>query len=415
MTSSTIASPFADLDREQLAVLLREWLLHGHLQDRVGVPLLFQFGVNREGTQDVAIDEWMAASPIYSVRTQELLGFCGDTVDVILKNLQFDVGSPPQYMDFRLLHIDDHHAEFWLDHCGALMDVEPMGDEWVRGMCHTIEDPTFDATALATNPRAAVRPIHRPPRVPADRMPHCHWTITIDESHATPEPHPNLEIVRASLVAQAPVPSIAPEPGDDGRTDYSGPVDPDLRFEDLSREALLALLSEVARQSHILFRSYLLSVTQRVGDAAAAEVGPRVLTGVGPVTAGRLVAAFGIADDLEGIARVLLLHPTFGPRGYVEPTVTVAEDRLRFALAPSDVFAEGDGLHWLAGLEEPSDRAVDAIVRAVQPRARAVPVPPEPDEHVAYEITIDPDAAPRPEEPETSLARFSTAATFRFR
>ena len=35
-------------------------------------------------TQDIAIDEWMAASPIYSVRTQELLGFRGDTVDVIL-------------------------------------------------------------------------------------------------------------------------------------------------------------------------------------------------------------------------------------------------------------------------------------------------------------------------------------------
>ena len=47
-------------------------------------------------------------------------------------------------------------------------------------MCHTIEDPTFDATAYATNPRARIRPIHRPPRVPTDRHPHCHWTIVID-------------------------------------------------------------------------------------------------------------------------------------------------------------------------------------------------------------------------------------------
>ena len=81
---------------DQLAVLLREYLLHGHLQDRIGVPLLFQFGVEREGTQDIAIDEWMAASPIYSVRTQELLGFRGDTVDVILKSSAFFLmfGSP---------------------------------------------------------------------------------------------------------------------------------------------------------------------------------------------------------------------------------------------------------------------------------------------------------------------------------
>ena len=51
------------------------------------------------------------------------------------------------------------------------MDVEPMGDEYVTAMCHDIEDPTFDATALATNPHAQVRPVHRPPRRPADRTP----------------------------------------------------------------------------------------------------------------------------------------------------------------------------------------------------------------------------------------------------
>ena len=151
-------------------MLLREWLLHGHLQDRVGIPLLYEQGLEREEAEQVAIDEWMAASPVYSVRMQELLGFRGSTVEVILKNIQLDIGAPPQFMDFRMKVIDDDHGEFWLDHCGALMDVEPMGDEWVRGMCHTIEDPTFDATALATNPKAAVRPIHRPPRVP-DRPP----------------------------------------------------------------------------------------------------------------------------------------------------------------------------------------------------------------------------------------------------
>ena len=90
------------------------------------------------------------------------------------------IGAPPQFMDFRYSLEDPWHGRFELAHCGALMDVEPMGPDYVRSMCHDIEDPTFDATALATNPYAQVRPIHRPPRVPADRHPVCAWTVIID-------------------------------------------------------------------------------------------------------------------------------------------------------------------------------------------------------------------------------------------
>jgi hypothetical protein len=49
-------------------------------------------------------------------------------------------------------------------------------------MCHHIEDPTFDATVQAINPRAKCRPVHRPPRAPADREPHCRWEVVIDDS-----------------------------------------------------------------------------------------------------------------------------------------------------------------------------------------------------------------------------------------
>ena len=122
----------------------------------------------------------MAASPIYSLRTQKALNFGNGDVPTILKNIQLDIGAPPHFMDFRCKVDDADHGEFWLAHCGALLDVEPMGEDYVHGMCHAIEDPTFDATAGATNPRAQVRPVHRPPRVPAGREPHCHWTITID-------------------------------------------------------------------------------------------------------------------------------------------------------------------------------------------------------------------------------------------
>ena len=46
-----------------------------------------------------------------------------------------------------------------------------MGESYVRSMCHDIEDPTFDATAVATNPKAQVRPVHRPPRASTDQHP----------------------------------------------------------------------------------------------------------------------------------------------------------------------------------------------------------------------------------------------------
>src|SRR3954454_13546243 len=102
-------------------------------------------------------------------------------------------------MDFRYTVHDPWHGEFHLDHCGALMDVEPMGPEYVRSMCHDIEDPTFDATAVASNPRAQVRLLHRPPRSLSDQAagqrPHCAWTVVIDEAHPEVEPIPALAAV----------------------------------------------------------------------------------------------------------------------------------------------------------------------------------------------------------------------------
>ena len=112
----------------------------------------------------------MGASPVYSRRMQQLMGFVGTGVETIFKNLQLDIGAPHQFLDFRFRLDGPEHGEFWLAHCGALMDVEPMGEQFVHGMCHAIEDPTFDATAGATNPLVQVRPLHRPPRDPRARL-----------------------------------------------------------------------------------------------------------------------------------------------------------------------------------------------------------------------------------------------------
>ena len=158
----------ADFSRQALAHLGREYLLNGHLQDRVGLPLVAKsFG--GDAYVDFSIEEWMAASPIYSKRMQRAMGFEGNDVGTVFKNLQLDIGAPHQFMDFQFRLDRPDYGEFWLPFCGALLDVEPFGEKHVKSMCHSIEDPTFDATAAATNPRMRMRPIHRPPRSPAGR------------------------------------------------------------------------------------------------------------------------------------------------------------------------------------------------------------------------------------------------------
>ena len=160
-------------------MLVPELLLSGQMIDRSGMAhLISAFG--RDVMGKVAIEEWMAASPVYTHRMRTALGIEGDGVEDMFKCLQLDIGAPPQFMDFRYRIDDEYHGSFVLDHCGALLDVEPLGDDYVTTMCHDIEDPTFDATAIATNRRARIRPVHRPPRRPVDRTPHCEWTVTIE-------------------------------------------------------------------------------------------------------------------------------------------------------------------------------------------------------------------------------------------
>jgi hypothetical protein len=106
---------------------------------------------------EIACDEWMGASPVYGRRLREGLGIPGDGVSAILKTLQLDVGFAHRYMDVRYELTDDASGWFWLPFCGAYQDVNTIfrgaEAELVR-LCHHMEDPTFDATAMAVNPRA---------------------------------------------------------------------------------------------------------------------------------------------------------------------------------------------------------------------------------------------------------------------
>jgi len=401
--------------RQALAVLGREYLLNGHLQDRVGLPLVAkQFGGN--AYVRFSIDEWMAASPVYSRRMQRVMGFEGNDVGTVFKNLQLDIGAPHQFMDFQFQLDAPDYGEFWLPHCGALLDVEPFGEERVRLMCHDIEDPTFDATAVAVNPRLKMRPIHRPPRASLDAKPHCRWSVFIDDEAAPNEPHPNIGRVEGSRLGGIAVvdPEEDAEPG--GWQDYSGAFDPLFQLEDFSHRALVVVNQEFAVQSHLLARSFMLCVAQRLGEAPSAELGRAQWTGIAALTAERLRRAMKIqGEDIEDVAKIFQIHPCFHPRTYLDFRVEITGSRrARLTLADCPALAEGDGYSWFAGLGPEAHPALDAIARAINPRAHCHPISPGEEGALAWEVEIDPACEPSPPPAELQLAKISRGANFEF-
>lgn len=398
---------FGALSRSELAVLVPELLLCGHLIDRSGMPhLIGAFG--REGMTAVAIEEWMAASPVYTRRMQKALEFEGDGVDTLFKGMQIEIGAPPQFMDFRYTVTDHDHGEFRLDHCGALMDVEPMGDEYVTAMCHDVEDPTFDATALATNPHAQVRPIHRPPRRPADRHPHCAWQVTIDPDNE-PQPYPE----RATLLGRTAAASVTLTPIDDsdeGSSDYRGPLLSDLRFEDFSRSALVRISEEVCIQQHLLALGFMLAVRERCDEEEALAIGRKQLTGIAGLTSERLRDALNLTGDMDGLATVLALHPALNPRQYVDVEVAHTADAPVRIVLGRRAGADRDGA-WPSWIDADHLEPLVALVRGVNP-AFDLHVVEDLSDSLTIEVVVG--EAPSKEASEVALTRFSTGAGFAF-
>lgn len=394
----------SDLSHDQLAVLVREYLLAGHMIDRAGMPLVLGGGI--DAMRDIAIDEWMGASPIYTKRMQRLLGFEGDTVEACLKGMQLDIGAPPHFMDFRMTVIDDHHSEFHLDHCGALMDVEPMGEDFVVAMCHDIEDPTFDATGWATNPRLRMRPVHRPPRTPADRHPHCAWTVTIDlDEEPTPTPV-QAERIGSTAAAALPLTPIGDLAGD-GAADYSGPLDADLAMEDFDSAVLRALLEEVSLQGHLLVMSFAAACGQRMEPDAVTEIVGKQFAGTAGVAAGRVKAALGLGSDAWDVATVFALHPAFGPSSYIDWSVSIDGDEVVLELRDCAAAAEPDETSWISALRAGHERAITAIAMGVDPHWQA-------RGDGASRWIVSHSDEPAQEFDEVTLVKFSTGAAFQF-
>ncbi len=390
-------SRYASLTRAELATLVPELLLIGQLIDRSGMAWCIS-AWGREEMARIAIEEWAGSSPVYTRRMQRALRYEGTDVVTIFKGLQLDIGAPPQFMDFRYEVHDPWHGTFHLDHCGALMDVEPMGEEYVVSMCHDIEDPTFDATAVATNPRAQVRPVHRPPRTPADRRPHCAWTVSIDEAHPPvepPAPYFTISQTRAATLQLDPI-----DPGEEGAADYSGPLLSDVDFAAFSHSALVRIADEVCLQMHLLNLSFGLAVRRRAADGdQALDVATKQLVGIAGVAAERIARALGLDDPI----RVLELHPLLNPAAYV--VAAVGDGTV--AVEPCPAAADGA---WIALCGPGRERPLQAVVRAVDPHLD-VEVDGTADRWTARLVRKPEPAA---ELEEVAVTRFSTGASFAF-
>lgn len=381
------------VDRPTRLRLAHEAMLAGMLVNRALLPQAVLRTGGFDAMNQVAIDLWMGASPVYTHRTRALMGIDGHDVAAIMKTLQLDVGFVHGYMDVAYLVHDEHSGEFWLTHCGALLDAEPFGEERVFGMCHTIEDPTFDATALAVNPRARIRPIHRPPRQPADRHPHCHWTITID-----PENEPVGPALLTRQVGELPlagVPNPVPDdPAPDGRPDYRGDLDPDFRLADLSTPMLRAMQEEFVVQTHLLAASGELALAIQFGADDARTMMASGWTGVAWTTSERLTRALAVGDapGAAGVAAVLAHQPLLPPG--LTRDIVVEGDAVQLTLT-----ATVDGLldpahPGVPGLLARGETGgLAAMAQAVDARARVAEV--DGDAHRATAVlTVDPGADP---------------------
>jgi hypothetical protein len=282
-----------------------------------------------------------------------------------------------------------------------------MGTDFVVAMCHDIEDPTFDATAIATNPRAQVRPIHRPPRVPAGRTPACHWTVTITETNPelpVPVEAEAMAATRAATFVLAPI-----DPTEPGRHEYGGPLVADLDFSEWSGSALRRIIDEVCLQGHLLVLSFLAATGRRAGSPeATAELGRRQFTGVAGVAAARLRDALDLPPTLSGAARLLALHPAFQPYEYVHCDVDLDNDRLVLSLDRESA-AVADGA-WPSLLDGDHLEPLNAMVWEIDPHLHFETV----SDGGPLVVEVVRGTAPAPLSDDVLLTRFSTGTTHTF-
>ena len=229
----------------------------------------------REEMQQIAIEEWMAASPVYSLRTQRALDFARR------RRADDPQEHPARHRRAAPLH-------------GLPLPGRRRG---ARRVLARALRRAHGRRADGRGVRAGHVPRHRGPDLrrdrgrdeparagaagapPAARAGRPRAALPLDDRDRrrrrtrsrAPEPSRSSSS-RVIAEHRRRAPDGDAEPG--GWADYSGEFDPDFELEDLSHSALVVALQEFAVQSHLLFRGFLLAVAQHYGDAEAARDQP---------------------------------------------------------------------------------------------------------------------------------------------
>lgn len=381
----------AKLSRAQLAKLGREYMVAAQFNSRTGYAAL-QINHGPEAYLQVAIDNWMAVSPIYTQRMQRAMRTnTGSDIATILKGMQLECGLSHQYFDAGMQEVSDTEGYFWLNSCGPLLETEPRGEEAVITMCHHVEDPTFDATAVATNPKARIRPVHRPPRVPADRSPHCRWMVTIE-----PDVEPLLEREITAEMRQTELAALvlnASTTGSDAGMDYyDGPLLETLQLERFSKPALEIICKELAVQIHLLINALAHVVGGQYGQGAADVISQFQLTGTGRVVSERLRKMLGHEEGgIDAVVDVLQIHPAFQPPEYYGMSIEkTGRDSAQLSFSAAGASREPNPLGWYRQMQGGANEALESLVKGVDAGAILEAVP---GEAMRWDIRIEKETA----------------------
>lgn len=411
------------LSRAALARLGREYMLFNHLHDRSWGPIVaMRFGP--QALTDVAVDEWMGSSPIYNARNRKNLKIEGNGVSAVLKAFQVDIGAPHHFLDFRFELVDETFGYFWLEYCGAYEGVHTMTGghpDFIKQLCWDMEDTTFPTTTMAVNPKIHCLPIHRPP-LPEDHTgPVCRWEVSLSDQHETIEKTEICKIVEQSKAAQFELPAL-PGRSSEGMDDYSGPFKPDFGLEDLSHPALIRQCKEFMLDVHLLIRACMISISRRWGDKVMKEIAREQWLAVAPVYVERIRKTLNMqGDDMDEILKMLQVDPAL-PHDYVDFGCRLVNERHGyFWINDCDAISEGEQGAWLIMLSDADAPGFDAVVEAVNPKARCRPTDPSKLASnggrpvYAWEIIIDDEAEPRDRSKITEPSLVDQLRTFKHR
>lgn len=111
------------------------------------------------------------------------------------------------------------------------------------------------------------------------------------------------------------------------RKDYSGPLDPNLRFEDFSKEALVNLLREYQRLYLVLDGHWYTHVKAKYGAQEAFDFDMKVWESMEAYEPKRVAHALNIrGNDIEAYLKILQTIPAF-PGLIYDRTVEIIDER----------------------------------------------------------------------------------------